>query len=325
MGLENSAIITTATIFHAIIGIIRVKGEPFLLLISQIHDAGSIYPDRVSNIFKIKDVFCFSFRYGSDQSKLTSETKTIIGGITELLQQGFYFSSHYDLSTSMQRTSKTEKLNKSLFDIADKAYVWNNTMIHDFINQGINTSWLTPIIQGYVGNTQENINGKKLRIVLISRRRHAFAGTRFNCRGIDDDGNVANMVETEQIVFFNGLVYSHTQIRGSVPVFWSQTGVSSINLTRVPEMSFPAFCKHFDELSKLNKRVLIFNLLSSVPHEALLTKAYESNAAAYEKKRSTIKYCYFDFNQECANSVKRIHIVSRDLYQLKGLLCNGKK
>lgn len=32
---------------------------------------------------------------------------------------------------------------------------------------------------------------------LISRRRHAMAGTRYNARGLDDDGNVANYVETE--------------------------------------------------------------------------------------------------------------------------------
>ena len=29
-----------------------------------------------------------------------------------------------------------------------------------------------------------------------------MAGTRFNARGLDDEGNVANFVETEQIVIF---------------------------------------------------------------------------------------------------------------------------
>ena len=31
-----------------------------------------------------------------------------------------------------------------------------------------------------------------------------LAGTRFNARGVNDDGNVANFVETEQIVIING-------------------------------------------------------------------------------------------------------------------------
>jgi hypothetical protein len=32
---------------------------------------------------------------------------------------------------------------------------------------------------------------------MISRRQHLRSGTRMNIRGIDDDGNVANFVETE--------------------------------------------------------------------------------------------------------------------------------
>ena len=35
---------------------------------------------------------------------------------------------------------------------------------------------------------------------MISRRRWQMGGTRFNSRGIDDEGNCANFVETEQIL-----------------------------------------------------------------------------------------------------------------------------
>ncbi len=65
--------------------------------------------------------------------------------------------------------------------------------------------------------------GKETNLVLISRRRFEMAGTRFNARGVDEDGNTANFVETEMIVEYpgNSLVYSHVQVRGSVPVFWS--------------------------------------------------------------------------------------------------------
>ena len=37
-------------------------------------------------------------------------------------------------------------------------------------------------------------------IMLISRRSRFRAGTRYKRRGVDDDGHVANYVETEQIV-----------------------------------------------------------------------------------------------------------------------------
>jgi hypothetical protein len=49
-----------------------------------------------------------------------------------------------------------------------------------------------------------------------------MGGTRFNARGFDDDGNVANFVETEQIICYKHSIYSFVQIRGSVPIFWEQ-------------------------------------------------------------------------------------------------------
>lgn len=57
-------------------------------------------------------------------------------------------------------------------------------------------------------------------MLLISRRRHGMAGTRYLARGLDDEGNVANFVETEQILVYRELIFSHVQIRGSVPLFW---------------------------------------------------------------------------------------------------------
>ena len=39
-------------------------------------------------------------------------------------------------------------------------------------------------------------------MILISRRRYAMAGTRFNARGLDDEGNVANFVESEQLIVY---------------------------------------------------------------------------------------------------------------------------
>lgn len=38
-----------------------------------------------------------------------------------------------------------------------------------------------------------------VQLVIMSRRNRYRAGVRMHCRGIDDDGNVANYVETEQV------------------------------------------------------------------------------------------------------------------------------
>jgi len=53
--------------------------------------------------------------------------------------------------------------------------------------------------------------GKELNLSVISRRHFKMGGTRFNSRGVDDDGNCANFVETEMIVEYPSmsLMFSH--------------------------------------------------------------------------------------------------------------------
>lgn len=46
--------------------------------------------------------------------------------------------------------------------------------------------------------------GNVVEVTLIARRSRYFAGTRFLKRGINHQGNVANYVETEQLVEVEG-------------------------------------------------------------------------------------------------------------------------
>lgn len=65
---------------------------------------------------------------------------------------------------------------------------------------------------------------QQFKLMLISRRSRHRAGTRYKRRGVDEEGNCANYVETEQILVYQKHKFSFVQIRGSVPVFWSQPG-----------------------------------------------------------------------------------------------------
>ena len=56
------------------------------------------------------------------------------------------------------------------------------------------------------------VNSRKFEFCLISRRSCLNAGTRFNVRGTDDEGNVANFVETEQIVSYLDYYCSFVQV-----------------------------------------------------------------------------------------------------------------
>ena len=71
------------------------------------------------------------------------------------------------------------------------------------------------------------MEGAKVGYVLISRRSNKKGGTRYFDRGIDDDGYVANFCETEQIVRLGEYTMSDLQIRGSIPIFFEQVGLTT--------------------------------------------------------------------------------------------------
>ena len=149
---------------------------------------------------------------------------------------------------------------------------------------------LTSAIRGFVStitvpSSSSPIKGLRTNLpstlTLISRLSCRRAGTRFNSRGIDDDGNVANFVETETVFYHpSSLCFSYAQIRGSIPIFWEQAtgllpGQQKIQITRSPEATQPAFDKHFESLGADYGSIHILNLLSeSKPGEAELTARY---------------------------------------------------
>ena len=64
---------------------------------------------------------------------------------------------------------------------------------------------------------------KTVTIFLVSRRSRHRAGRRYKRRGVDPDGNVANFVETETIIYGENTKFfsSFVQIRGSIPLYWT--------------------------------------------------------------------------------------------------------
>ena len=131
--------------------------------------------------------------------------------LKKFLATGFYFSYNYDLTSSRQRLSMLKQQsiqNQSLSAIADSRYFWNYNICQDFLTNRVDSSWILPVIQGYVGYSQLPLQRTTLEMLLICRRRWPMPGTRFKARGIDDEGNVANFVESEQIIIHQDYVLS---------------------------------------------------------------------------------------------------------------------
>jgi len=83
---------------------------------------------------------------------------------------------------------------------------------------------------------------------------------------VDDNGNVANFVETEQITIrSDGVINSFVQIRGSVPLYWQQLAAlkytARINFVADAQHNLHAINRHFVQLNELYGDVVVVNLI----------------------------------------------------------------
>ena len=164
--------------------------------------------------------------------------------------------------------------------------------------------FLVPLVHGFVSITAGlELNGHRLDLILISRRATARAGTRLHRRGADEQGAVANYVETEQIVQTGRYHLSFVQIRGSIPLVWRQTPNTRYK-PRVwlhPTADHAGIAhRHFAEQTRLYGAVVAVSLINADGghHEQPLAEAYARTMAALRVPR--VGFAPFDFHRQCA-------------------------
>lgn len=149
----------------------------------------------------------------------------------------------------------------------------------------------------------------KYLLTLISRRSTKRAGLRYLRRGVDENGFVANMVETEQILSRSSWdtscpIYSFLQIRGSIPLFWTQTAYA---LKPAPiqqhsaDENYKALKTHFESLARNYGLVQIVNLVEKQGIEKSIGDAYEKNVGRLNDEGScgVVPFEWFDFHHAC--------------------------
>lgn len=129
----------------------------------------------------------------------------------------FYHSYTYDLTSSLQSNLTRPLATSRVFN---DRFVWNHhLMTKPFVGSESppkQPCWLLPLIHGYVDQASEchssfpmtvayppvelTVLGRVVYVTLIARRSRHHAGARYLKRGVNEEGNVANEVETEQIV-----------------------------------------------------------------------------------------------------------------------------
>lgn len=238
--------------------------------------------------------------------------------VRKLLSNGsFYYSSNFDVATVLQYRGGGAMTRPTLtLEMADRSFMWNSFMTEGLINFRSRLSetqqadldechFLATVIRGFAESKDVKLSGieRPATLTIISRQSWRRAGTRFNARGVDDDGNVANFVETETILSSGEAVFGFTQIRGSVPTFWEQDAnllSAKINITRSVEAAQPAFNKHFEQLIAKFGIVHIVNLLANKAGEIDLTYRYRDHVKAAKDLRGNLGLTEFDFHAEVA-------------------------
>lgn len=172
-------------------------------------------------------------------------------------------------------------------------------MLQDILNLN-ERQWILPIIQGFVQVEQCVIGNDCFTLALVSRRSRHRAGTRYKRRGVDELGKVANYVETEQILSLDQYQMAFTQIRGSVPVYWSQPGYKYRPPPRIDKNDNEtqlAFEKHFNEELKMYKSMCLINLVEQSGKEKIIGEAYANHVVKYNSDK--LMYVTFDFHEYC--------------------------
>jgi len=275
--------------------------------------------------------------------------------------RSFFFSYDHDITRSLanQRAPTTPTL--PLHEQADPMYFWNRHMMQPFIDAGAD-SFSLPLMQGFIGQRtflvdsdppqiddgakdsvelsnfvpsgpasppSERVSAelrptqKNFDITVISRRSAKRAGLRYHRRGVNDEGFVANSVESEQILSPSvwdpaARVFSFVQIRGSIPLFFTQSPYSlrpAPELKHSAEANFKALKKHFDRLENQYGSLQVVNLVEKHGIEASIGSAFESNVKRLNEEarpktedgdsteakaaEDKIPFEWFDFHAAC--------------------------
>ncbi|KAI8916567.1 SacI homology domain-containing protein [Powellomyces hirtus] len=315
---------------YGTIGLVQVENDLFIGVVTEAVKIAELEDAPIYRIQKVNFYSLISDRYDAveqpDPLRPTNPTyleeptgPTIhpCQALIKLISTGsFYFSPTMDLTRSAQRRALDVQQGASamnIFERADAHFVWNKHLLSGLLqirDQELSATeredldhggLLVLAIQGYVGQVNFTIGGQPCRMALVSRLSCKRAGTRLLSRGVNDDGHVSNFVETEFLLYNKFFTFSFVQVRGSVPVFWEQTGIQmthKVTISRGAESAAPATRKHFEELITRYNKIHVANLLGQKDgsSEQVLSELFRQGVAKMTDLSDIVAYTEFDFH-----------------------------
>ncbi len=148
-------------------------------------------------------------------------------------------------------------------------------------------------------------------LTLISRRSIKRPGLRYLRRGVDDNGDTANSVETEQMLSSpdwqsKDRVYSFVQFRGSIPLYFSQSPYSfkpAPVLQHSTTTNHAAFKRHMTSLEGRYGGIQIASLVNKHGVEANIGEEYQKHVEQLDEENGAsgakVGFEWFDFHAVC--------------------------
>ncbi|KAM1993993.1 hypothetical protein ACFX16_010258 [Malus domestica] len=213
---------------------------------------------------------------------------------------GLYFSYETDITLNFQRRCKLVEgwMDKPIWKQADPRFVWNRNLLDKLIEYKLPDC--TAKAKGLICHTYDS-----LKEVYPASRYNLLemidCWTRMWRRGANLDGDVANFIETEQLVEIEGFQSSLLQIRGSIRLLWEQI----VDLRYKPqlriithEQTSNVVERHFFNLSQRYEETMAVDLTDQHGDEGQLSTAF----SAEMQNLPNVRYVSFDFHHVFGNS-----------------------
>lgn len=302
----------TERVVFGVVGVLTLLVDTYLLVIDAREPVGSVLEHTVYRAKRITAVPVRGAKMLKKDPVVTKEEAAEEAALAGMLAAavalpGFYFSHDVDITRSVQKRGDLFSTNRGItstpeFSRAEMRFVWNRFVGKPLADAGI-TSWVVPLILGYVDVKKGIVNGMAVELALISRRAADRPGLRYTARGADIHGNVSNFVETEQIVSHGDNFSSYVQIRGSIPLLWQQEACITYKPKAVLKevdaggkggLSQGAFEKHFAKLFEHYGPVTAVSLVDSHGSESAMCSALAT--AVEHMDDSRLHYVHWDFH-----------------------------
>ncbi|KAH8980934.1 polyphosphoinositide phosphatase [Lactarius hatsudake] len=304
-GNKTSGGLGKPRVFFGLLGFVRFTAGWYMILITKRSPVALLGGHYVYHCEETEMLTIPS----SHKIEKPSEEQRLMGVFKQVdMTKNFYFSYTYDLTSTLQSNATSRNLSNPGPWPFTSRFAWNYHLFavafENPESDAPKAHWVLPIIHGHVDQAKLTVLGRVIYVTLIARRSRHYAGARYLKRGVNEEGNVANEVETEQIVsealttpFYypqpryssdeaprrpNPRYTSYVQYRGSIPIYWMQ---EQNNMTPRPPIEisvvdpfFTAAARHFDDLfARYGAPIMILNLIKKrepQPRESKLLDEY---------------------------------------------------